>query len=64
MAWGGVPLAWLLLRHTVCAPRRRPQCRVYLAVHAQHLGLIVSRALTQATPLPLNVVYFSYVVPA
>jgi hypothetical protein len=23
VAWGGVPPAWLLLRHTVCAPRRR-----------------------------------------
>jgi hypothetical protein len=23
---GGVPLAWLLLRHTVCAPRRRVVC--------------------------------------
>jgi hypothetical protein len=23
VAWGGVPLAWLLLRHTVCAPWRR-----------------------------------------
>ena len=39
MAWGGVPPVWLLLRHTVCAPRRRgvrgciccaPACLLFL----------------------------------